>query len=80
LIDDCALAKAVKRHGPIWLGMSARREFARYGSLASIWNMVARTAYTQLITRPSVAGTVVGMFFTYLAPVLGGWPGLRLGR
>ena len=23
LIDDCALARAVKRHGPIWLGMSA---------------------------------------------------------
>jgi hypothetical protein len=39
--------------------------------------MVARTAYTQLNHSPLLlAGTVVGMFFTYLAPVLGGWPGL----
>jgi hopene-associated glycosyltransferase HpnB len=77
LIDDCALAKAVKRHGPIWLGMSREtRSLRAYGSLASIWNMVARTAYTQLDHSPLLlAGTVVGMFFTYLAPVLGGWLG-----
>jgi hopene-associated glycosyltransferase HpnB len=78
LIDDCALAKAVKRHGPIWLGMSREtRSLRAYGSLASIWNMVARTAYTQLNHSPLLlGGTVIGMFFTYLAPILGGWPGV----
>ena len=77
LIDDCALAKAVKQHGPIWLGMTAEtRSLRAYGSFASIWNMVARTAYTQLDHSPLLlAGTVVGMFFTYVAPMAGGWPG-----
>jgi hopene-associated glycosyltransferase HpnB len=78
LIDDCALAKAVKPHGPIWIGMSAdTRSLRAYGSFASIWNMVARTAYTQLRHSPLLlAGTVVGMFFTYVAPLFGSWPGL----
>ncbi|HET7676131.1 MAG TPA: glycosyltransferase [Gammaproteobacteria bacterium] len=50
LIDDCALAHAVKSRGhAIWVGLShavvSRRE---YGTLAPIWEMVARTAFTQL--------------------------------
>ena len=28
LIDDCALAKALKAHGPIWLGLTERVVFA----------------------------------------------------
>ncbi|HET7569252.1 MAG TPA: glycosyltransferase [Gammaproteobacteria bacterium] len=50
VIDDCALARAVKDRGRrTWIGLSqsvvSRRE---YPSLASIWEMVARTAFTQL--------------------------------
>jgi hopene-associated glycosyltransferase HpnB len=70
LIDDCALARAVKRHGPIWLGLSAdTRSIRAYGSFETVWNMVARTAFTQL--RHSsflLAGTIVGMFLTYCVP------------
>ena len=70
LIDDCALAREVKKHGPIWLGMSdSTRSIRAYGSFASIWNMVARTAFTQLHhSTVLLAGTMLGMFFTYLAP------------
>lgn len=50
LIDDCALARRVKSLGcRIWIGLThsvvSRRAYAR---LTSIWNMVARTAFTQL--------------------------------
>ena len=70
LIDDCALARAVKRHGPIWLGMTgATRSIRPYRTFRAIWDMVARTAFTQLQHSPLLlAGTVAGMFFTYLAP------------
>jgi hypothetical protein len=70
LIDDCALARAIKRQGPIWLGMSNEtRSIRPYGTFEAIWNMVARTAFTQLhYSTPLLFGTVAGMFFTYLAP------------
>jgi hopene-associated glycosyltransferase HpnB len=70
LIDDCALARAVKRHGPIWLGMTGTtRSIRPYRSFGPIWDMVARTAFTQLRHSPLLlAGTAAGMFFTYLAP------------
>lgn len=70
LIDDCALAAAVKPNGPIRLSMSAEtRSLRAYESFGEIWNMVARTAFTQLRHSPwLLAGTSVGMFFTYLAP------------
>jgi hypothetical protein len=49
--------------------------------VADIWNMVARTAYTQLGYSPLLlAATVLGLVLTYLAPVLllfaGGIPAL----
>lgn len=73
LIDDCALAAAVKRSGgSIWLGLTRHTRSLRvYPHVADIWNMVARTAYTQLEHSPALlAGTVLGLFATYLAPVL----------
>ena len=72
LIDDCALARQVKQHGPIWLGMSNETRSLRvYGSFASVWNMVARTAFTQLgHSTPMLLGAIAGMFVTYLAPPL----------
>ena len=70
VIDDCALARAVKRSGPIWIGLTtASRSLRDYDSLGGLWAMVARTAFVQL--RHStllVFATVLGMIVTYLAP------------
>ncbi len=50
LIDDCTLAARIKHSGRnIWLGLShAARSHRGYCGLRPIWEMVARTAYTQL--------------------------------
>ena len=60
LIDDCALAKALKARGPIWLGLTERvRSIRRYPALADIRRMVARSAYAQLNYSPLLLlGTV----------------------
>lgn len=73
LIDDCALAKAVKgtnRQGRIWLGLSAlTRSLRPYKTLDTVWDMVARTAYTQLNYSPLLlVGTVVAMTLIYIIP------------
>jgi len=71
LIDDCALAAAVKPLGPIWLGHAEATHSLRvYGRFREIWAMIARTAYTQLRHSPLLLlGTVIGMAITYLVPV-----------
>lgn len=73
LIDDCALGAAVQRSGgKLWLGLSQRtRSLRPYPSLETIWNMVARTAYTQLHYSPLLLlGTICGMGLVYLiAPI-----------
>jgi hopene-associated glycosyltransferase HpnB len=50
LIDDCSLAKHIKNSGGrTWIGLSHSALSHRcYDTLQTIWNMVARTAYTQL--------------------------------
>jgi hopene-associated glycosyltransferase HpnB len=72
LIDDCALAAALKAQGPIWLGLTERVHSIRpYPDFADIRRMVARSAYAQLRYSPLLlAGTVIGMTLTYLAPPL----------
>jgi hopene-associated glycosyltransferase HpnB len=72
LIDDCALAAAVKPHGPIRLDLADRtRSIRPYDSFSAIWNMVARTAFTQLRHSPLLlAGAIAAMFVTYIAPPL----------
>lgn len=72
LIDDCALARAVKPVGPISLGVSRlARSHRTYPALADIRHMVSRTAYDQLGRSPLLlAGTVAGMGIVYLAPPL----------
>ena len=72
LIDDCALAKRLKAHGPIWIGLTDGVSSARaYPALEDIRHMVSRTAYAQLRYSPLLlAGTVLGLTITYLAPVL----------
>ena len=50
LIDDCALASRVKNHGSkTWIGLThAALSQRRYEDLQTIWEMVTRTAFTQL--------------------------------
>ncbi|HEY4441966.1 MAG TPA: glycosyltransferase, partial [Candidatus Elarobacter sp.] len=72
LIDDCALAAAVKESGGgLWLGLARRSRSVRpYASLETIWSMVSRTAYTQLRYSPLLlAGTIAGMLLLYVVPV-----------
>jgi hopene-associated glycosyltransferase HpnB len=79
LIDDCALAEAVKRPaGKIWLGLSHQtRSLRPYPSLETIWDMVARTAFTQLNYSPlMLLGTLVGMTVIYLVPPIATIAGL----
>lgn len=64
LIDDCALARQVKRAGGrTWIGLS-RDVLSRrpYGSFASIHGMVARSAFTQLGYSTSVLLLVTVLF------------------
>ena len=81
LIDDVALATAVKRGGPIWLGHSRlARSIRPYPAAADVWRMVARTAYVQLRFSPLIlAGTIAGLALVWLVPPLltlagTGWP------
>jgi hopene-associated glycosyltransferase HpnB len=72
LIDDCALAAAVKRSGgATWLGLTATTTSVRpYATLATFWQMVRRSAFTQL--RHSYLLTIAataGMLLLYVAPV-----------
>ena len=71
LIDDCALGKNLKAHGPIWIGLTERvRSIRAYPAVADIRRMVSRTAYAQLRYSPLLlAGRLSGMALTYLAPV-----------
>ena len=79
LIDDCALAKAVKRAGGmIWLGLTSKtRSIRGYGTIGEIGRMISRTAFWQLRHSPwLLAGTMAGMFITYMLPpllLLTGW-------
>jgi hopene-associated glycosyltransferase HpnB len=72
LIDDCALAKKLKASGPIWIGLTERVSSIRaYPALEDIRRIVSRTAYAQLNYSPLLlAGTVLGLTITYVAPVL----------
>jgi hopene-associated glycosyltransferase HpnB len=72
LIDDCALAQLLKPHGPIALALTDNAHSVRaYPALSDIRRMVARTAYAQLRYSPLLlAGTVLGLALTYLAPVV----------
>ncbi|AOK50829.1 hypothetical protein WT60_29180 [Burkholderia sp. MSMB617WGS] len=74
LIDDCSLAARIKHRGaghhPIRLDLAERSVSLRpYDSWRDIWNMIARTAFTQLRYSPVLLlGTLVGMTIIYLMP------------
>lgn len=74
LIDDCTLARRIKRlGGRTWLGLSRDAiSQRRYESLASIWEMVTRTAYTQLFYSPwLLAACIILLVESYIVPVAG---------
>ncbi|MGF6721572.1 hopene-associated glycosyltransferase HpnB [Paraburkholderia sp. GAS41] len=74
LIDDCSLAARIKHRGegrhPIRLDVAARSVSLRpYDNWREIWNMIARTAFTQLhYSAWLLAGTLAGMAIIYLIP------------
>ena len=73
LIDDVALARAVKRSGGrIWLGHATQaRSLRPYPGPRDVWRMVARTAYVQLRFSPALlAATTGGMGLVWLVPPL----------
>ena len=73
VIDDCTMAQAVKRTGGrIWMGLTRKSVSLRtYTSFTEIQDLIARTAFTQLgYSGWMLAGTLLGMFLTYLLPVV----------
>ena len=72
IIDDCALGRAMKAQGPIWLGLTERARSVRpYQGMGEIRSMVARSAYAQLGYSPLLlAGTFAGMIVVYAAAPL----------
>ena len=70
-IDDVALGRLLKRAGGrCWLGVSTDVLSLRpYDRLADIWDMVARSAYTQLrYSLPLTLGAIAGLAWLYLLP------------
>ncbi len=70
LIDDCALAAAIKHSGGrIRLDLARDTVSLRPYDWAALWRMIARSAYTQLRYSPwLLAGTVIGLSWIFLAP------------
>ena len=74
IIDDCTLAKRIKRNGGhTWLGLSREvRAIRPYETLGNIWNMVARTAFTQLRYSNVLLAVCTAMLgLSFIAPLLG---------
>lgn len=73
VIDDCALAKAVKNGGGhVWMGLTRKSVSLRaYETFGEIRDLISRTAFTQLRYSTLVLlGTLAGMFLTYTVPIL----------
>ena len=73
IIDDCALARAIKASGGrIWLGLARQTRSLRvYGTFREIGSMISRTAFNQLRhSYLALAATLLGLAVTYLAPPL----------
>jgi hopene-associated glycosyltransferase HpnB len=73
IIDDCALARAVKRNGgrvSLWLTTTSA-SVRPYESFAAIGGMISRTAFNQLHHSTCLLfATVLGLVITYLSPPL----------
>ncbi len=73
LIDDCTLARKFRDQGKnTWIGLTHSAISLRpYDQLNEIWQMVARTAYTQLRYSPLllILCTIL-LFFAYVIPLI----------
>ena len=80
VIDDCALARLIKRSGGhVWLGLTDESVSVRGYESATIWKMIARNAFSQLQHSSwLLAGAVAGMCVVYLGPPLLLLSGTRL--
>jgi len=82
LIDDCALAAAVKgAGGRIRLDLAwGTRSSRQYAGPGGLWRMISRSAYTQLDHSPFLlVGTVAAMSLVFVAPPLLAGSGSALG-
>jgi hopene-associated glycosyltransferase HpnB len=80
-IDDVALGKLLKRAGGrCWLGLTTDvRSLRPYDRLADIWNMVARSAYTQLnYSLAQTGAAVLSLAWLYLLPPVAAIAGIAL--
>src|SRR5262245_37988761 len=70
LIDDCTLAAALKRAGgATWLGLSHSVRSLRAYGLRDFWQMVARSAFTQLrYSTPLLLAATLAMLVVLVAP------------
>lgn len=68
IIDDCNLAKLIKKEGKIWLGLTnSVRSERKYSKLNEICQMVSRTAFEQLNHSFSILIlSSLGMILLYL--------------
>ena len=72
VIDDCALAQAVKRGGGrLWIGLTrTSRSIRRYATFSEMRELIARTAFTQLhYSAVELLGTLSGLAVVFLLPV-----------
>lgn len=72
LIDDCSLARQMKRVGPIWVGLTNRVHSIRsYETLADVRQMISRSAYAQLnFSVLMLIGCIAGLALTFFAAPL----------
>jgi hopene-associated glycosyltransferase HpnB len=78
-IDDVALGRLLKRRpARCWLGLTTSvASFRPYPSLSGLWDMISRSAFTQLRYSLSLlAGTVVGLLWLYALPPTAALAGL----
>ena len=79
-IDDVALGGLLKRQPGVrcWLGLTTDIVSRRpYPGLPALWDMIARSAYTQLRYSPAVLGvTLAGLLWLYALPPAAALAGL----
>lgn len=73
IIDDCALAEAVKRHGgKLWLGLNDQTTSLRfYRTFSEVGRMISRTAFRQLNhSFFMLLAALIGLTAIYVIPPL----------
>ncbi len=72
VIDDCNIAKFLKKRGQIWLGLTNEIVSKRnYHQLSSIWKMVSRTAFEQLkYSLLLLIFSLIGLYILFVSPVI----------